>query len=325
MSTPMDIEGPGGISIRHVVCPKDDPSAEEDNDGDKTVQWARFLDPLQAKVGNAGITPLLAAAEADAPGVIAALLDVRADPGLGDDQGDTAVHYALLYGSPRALEELLSKGANPSAANQGGELPLHLVAEFGPGGDDDDLPPALARRHFARSLKAQEILVENLRVRGTLSAAVAAKAEGDAGNTPLHSVARWDHLGSQNAVRLLAAAKADLNAKNAEGRSALAISVKRFGASGKVAQLLRELGAEEALPGAEDSLAGAIGGCVRPLVQPTSINQGEVMTANSLEAALEEELGGQIRPLIGAAAPSDMEVDGNEAESASRPPLLPLQ
>lgn len=40
---------------------------------------------------------------------------------------------AMLYGSPRALEALLERGASPYVENGSQELPLHLMAEFGPG------------------------------------------------------------------------------------------------------------------------------------------------------------------------------------------------
>jgi len=237
-----------------------------DAEDDAVVQWSRFLDPLQAKVGHNGSTPLHTAAENDAAGVVAALLDAKADPALGDDQGDTPVHCAMLYGSPRALDALLAHGASPSLENGSGELPLHFAAEFGPGGDDDDLPPALTRRHFARSIRAQEQLVECLRARDLLSAALAHRAFNDVGNTPLHAVARWDHAGAQNAAKLLASSRADLELVNEEGRTALSISTRRYGRTGQVATLLRSLGAQEQSPGQQEDLAGALGGYARPLV-----------------------------------------------------------
>ena len=39
----------------------------------------------------------------------------------------------MLYGSPRALEALLQSGVTPWQLNHAQELPLHLMAEFGPG------------------------------------------------------------------------------------------------------------------------------------------------------------------------------------------------
>lgn len=232
------------------------------------VQWSRFLDPLQAKLGHHGSSPLHLAAESDSPGVVRALLRCNADPQLGDDQGDTALHCAVLYGSPKALQALLDGGAI-CCENGSGELPLHLMAEFGPGGDECDLPPQLEKRHFARSMRAQEVLLEALHSKGLLTAALAHKASGDMQNTPLHAVVRNDHMGAQHAVQLLAKARADLEAQNEEGQTPLSLSMRRYGRTGKVCQLLRELGAKEpaALPG---DLAGALGGYLRPLVPPVS-------------------------------------------------------
>eukprot|EP00439_Symbiodinium_sp_Y106_P037651 s1354_g4.t1 len=48
---------------------------------------------------------------------------------------------------------------------------------------------------------------------------------------------------AQEAVRRLAAARADLDAKNGEDRTPLAVAMRRYGAQGKVATMLRDLGA----------------------------------------------------------------------------------
>merc|ERR1719433_54808 len=128
------------------------------------------------------------------------------------------------------------------------------------------MPEKLARRHFAKSIRAQQLLVEALRQNGQLARALAHAAEGDNGNTPLHAAARWDHQGAEHAVRLLGQARADLELKNAEGCTALVMALRRFGQNGKVASALKELGAREPPLEAVDPLAGALGGCVRPLV-----------------------------------------------------------
>ncbi|CAK9060528.1 unnamed protein product [Durusdinium trenchii] len=238
------------------------------------IHWCRFLDPLQAKVGHHGSTPLHLAAESDAPGVVATLLEAKAEPQLGDDQGDTALHCAMLYGSPRALEALLERGASPYVENGSQELPLHLMAEFGPG-DDDPLPPALSSRHFAKTFRAQTRLLEALAQRQQLAAALAHRAEGDLRNTPLHSVARHCHPGALHAVELLVNARADMEATNEEGKTPLAISLRRFGATSPVVALLRRLGARapdaDAPSSGAAALAGALGGDVRPLAPAGSM------------------------------------------------------
>jgi len=118
------------------------------------------------------------------------------------------------------------------------------MAEFGPG--DENIPPALQRRHFARSFKAQESLLSALRASGKLESAVRHVAEGDLQNSPLHAVARRDHLGAANAARLLAEARADLEQRNADGHTPLMVALRRHkGNGGAVATALREAGARE--------------------------------------------------------------------------------
>lgn len=242
--------------------------AIQDQDAPEEVQWCHFGDPLHAKVDPHGSTPLHLAAENNAAGVVSALLAARADPAMGDNQGDSAVHCAVLYGSPKALGALLASGVSPALENQSGELPLHLIAEFGPGGDDAELPPPLEKRHFARSVQAMDLLLQALSSHGTLSSALAHRAQGDLQNSALHAVARWDHLGAQEAVRRLAAARADLDAKNGEDRTPLAVALRRYGAEGKVATMLRDLGATPPAADASADFARALGGCVRPLFPP---------------------------------------------------------
>jgi len=303
---------------REDVAGKKEEEKEEEGDeqeeGEEEVQWSRFLDPLNAKCGPNGSTPLHAAAENDARGVTAALLEAKADAGIGDDQGDTPVHCAALYGSPHALSELFAHGAKVWGENASGELPLHLMAEFGPG-CDGGLSASLEKRHFARSIRVQEILIETLRERGQLAAALAHKASGDGDNTALHAVARWDHLGAASAARLLAEARADLEMRNGEGRTALALSVRRHGRGGRLATTLRGLGARE--PEASecaDFLASALGGRVIPLVPPEAADNC---------ADLASALGGCVRPLFppqGPAAPSSSLPD-----AVLSSPELPLQ
>jgi len=245
-----------------------------------SCQWARFLDPLNAKCGPNGSTALHAAAEHDAPAVVAALLEAGADASVVDDQGDTAVHCAALYGSPRALQELLSRGANAFCKNACGELPLHLMAEFGPG-SDEELPLALVARHFSRSFKAQKLLIDAYRSTGRLGDALSHVAESS--GTALHAVAKSNHPGAVHAVELLVNARADLEGKDADGRTALDVALRRDKRS-KVAVVLRALGAQEP-PVAEDPLAAVLGGRVRPLL-PMGQATGEPTVSDSLTGSI---------------------------------------
>lgn len=285
-------------------------------DGDMEVSWSRFMDPLNAKVGQISSTPLHIAAENDASGVICALVEARADIQASDDQGDTPLHCAVLYGSPRALAELLARGADALKENGTGELPIHLLAEFGPGDVGAELTPVLARRHFARSFKTQEVLVDALRERGQLSTALAHMASGDVGNTSLHSVARFDHQGAEHAVQLLLDSRAAIEAKNTEGRTPLALAARRHGINSRVAELLKKSGAEVPPPEVVDPLAGALGGCVRPLIS--------VFKGGSV-ADFAAAVGGTSTPLL--SLDSSGNLSGSQADVGSgnlSSPVLPI-
>merc|ERR1712048_703950 len=162
---------------------------------------------------------------------------------------------------------LLSHGGDTMRENGAGELPIHFLAEFGPGGNEKELGPALVQRRFAKSIRAQDLLLEFLRNHDQVTSAVQHAAAGDSGNTPLHAVARWNHPGAEHAARLLVSARADIEQRNAEGRTPLAIAMRRYGRNGKVVKVLQESGAKEP-PREEDYLAEALGGCVRPLLLP---------------------------------------------------------
>jgi len=157
-----------------------------------SVPWARYLDPLNAKCGPHGSTPLHFAAENNAPGAVAALLDAKAELHAEDDNGDTALHCAVLYAAPRALQKLIDARADLMRQNAAGELALHHVAEFGPGLEEEEsstMPVHQAKRHFSKSIQAQKTLIAALRAQGTLPAALTHAAAGESGNTALHSVA----------------------------------------------------------------------------------------------------------------------------------------
>lgn len=262
-------------SVTEAAVPDADLPMEE-SARDEPGQFRRFPNPLHARVGHTGATPLHAAAENDAMGVVSALLEAGADPALGDDQGDTPVHCAVLYGSPRSLRALLESSADAMKENHAGELPLHLLAEYGPGGfgDSMDTPLAQLRRHFAKSIRSQELLVEALRSRSQLEAAMRHGANGECDGTPLHAAARSNHFGAENAVRLLVQARAEIDQTDADGRSALSVAILNHGPAGRIASVLRELGASEVQKAeakvpelVEDALSRVLGGCIRPLVR----------------------------------------------------------
>merc|ERR550537_359590 len=104
------------------------------------------------------------------------------------------------------------------------------------------MAPMVERLHFARSLRAQQLLLDILGGSGHLESIIN-KTAGDGGNTALHHAVRSDHLGASNAVNLLVSARADLERQNSVGWTPLAMAVRR--GCNRVAEVLRELGAEE--------------------------------------------------------------------------------
>lgn len=252
-----------------------------------TVVWSRFLDPINAKCGHNGSTPLHIAAENDAAGVVMALLDAKADACLGDDHGDTPLHCAVLYGSPNALSALLGKAKDLASMQQNahGELPLHHLAEFGICGDIFELGESAVKRHFAKSNRTRELLLEAHQERGQLAAALSHKAAGSNDSTALHAVARHDHPGALHALQLLADARANLESTDADGRSALAVAIRHNGDRGGIAMKLRSLGAAE---------------CDASVIKDPNGREGDSVhcaTGSRHDEALAQALGGHIRQI----------------------------
>lgn len=79
------------------------------------------------------------------------------------------------------------------------------------------------------------------------------------GETPLQAVCRQDHLGAVEAAQRLLEARAEVEATNEDGHSALALALRRR--NHRVAAVLRSHGAVEPA----DDLAAALGGRVRCL------------------------------------------------------------
>jgi ankyrin repeat protein len=120
-----------------------------------------------------------------------AQIDARTHPG-----GDTAMHAAAALPAPDFVEFLASRGADPSAANTLGDTPLHIAARRG--------SPATVKALLARGAQVDAW-------------------SGD--GTPLIAALRASRdAGYSNAVALLGA-KADPNARDRRGDSALHVAV----------------------------------------------------------------------------------------------------
>lgn len=78
-----------------------------------------------------GATALILATEAGRLHMVDALLKAGADPTRTDEQGDTALHFAVRSpnGRTEVAERLLAAGTDPNAPGAGGRSPLHAALE----------------------------------------------------------------------------------------------------------------------------------------------------------------------------------------------------
>lgn len=76
---------------------------------------------------------------------ITLLLDAGSNIEASDEEGNTALHHAVLLGSVRAAELLMSRGASPSAKNRKGQTPKSLAKAKG----NKELVEILARKPSA--------------------------------------------------------------------------------------------------------------------------------------------------------------------------------
>ncbi len=151
------------------------------------------------------------------------LLAAGADINAANSDGVTPVFSAVMLGKVELAERLLALGANPNAAKKGGEAPLHRASMMG--------YAALAR--------------------ALIGVGANVDAAGEWGRTPLlgiaHEFGRFMAKvpgGQVACARLLIEAGADLNLRDAEGRTALRVAAE----SGHVelVVILRDAGADVA-------------------------------------------------------------------------------
>ena len=124
------------------------------------------------------------------------LLATGADPNVGDDYGNTTLHWASWNGHEACVRVLIAAGADPNAVNVDGNTPLHRAAFGG---------------HEAC-------------VRVLIAAGADPNAVNVGGNMPLHRTALGGH---EACVRVLIAAGADPNAVNNLRQTPLQIAVKK--------------------------------------------------------------------------------------------------
>lgn len=142
------------------------------------------------------------------------LLVVGSNPNAGDDENETALHYAAEDGKTAICQTLLRMGANPNAVNDRGETPLHCAALYG----------------------------EVTTIDALLKAGANPNARTVHGETPLiYAAAR----GKSNAVMSLIEGGADLTVQDEDGCSSLHIAIE--GGYRDIVLALLSLGADSSL------------------------------------------------------------------------------
>lgn len=142
-----------------------------------------------------------------------ALMEAGADPGGGDQEGLTGLHYAARNGSENLVEEFLRYGGSVNAEDGQGQTPLHHAVRGG---------------HRA---VADTLLTNGANI----------NAGDERGKTPLHYAVAQAR--SRAIVNLLVGNGADLNARDRTGRTPLSYLPDED--PWDIGQLLREHGATE--------------------------------------------------------------------------------
>lgn len=209
---------------------------------------AAGADPRQTAID--GATPLLYAAHSANVELVRALLDAGADPNAANRYGVAPLHEAALVADEAMIDALLDAGADANRALPEGETPLMLAARTGGVAAVKRLIAAGADVNVVESWQGQTPLMYAAAYdrADVARALIEAGAKVDAatprnelpprlpfarfnvefplgGMTPVLLAARQ---GSENALRVLIEAGADLEQRTPEGFSALLLALHNF-------------------------------------------------------------------------------------------------
>ncbi|XP_014229962.1 ankyrin-1-like [Trichogramma pretiosum] len=120
-----------------------------------------------------------------------------------DKWGNTALHLALGHSQTRVAKSLLRRDADPNAANEEGETPLHVVCAM---------------------YRSNDLLEMFFEVNDDIRKIVRVDAKDKKGNTPLHLALR---LNNKKMAECLVKRGADINLANEEGSTPMHVIAKR--------------------------------------------------------------------------------------------------
>ena len=165
-----------------------------------------------------GRTPLYAAAAAEGPEVIQALLEAGADPQALTDDGASPLHAAAATGSPEVITLLASIGLDPDARNGDAIAPLHLAVERNNTNRGQSIVSETEGERPPWMLAKGEQPPWVLRALALLEAGADPNARTAAGDTPLH-LSVWH--GDSTLVSAFVQAGADVHTRNDRGETPL--------------------------------------------------------------------------------------------------------
>lgn len=191
-----------------------------------------------------GNTPIYAATRYTSAEIVKALAEAGADVNVPDKSGATALQWAAIAGHVEMMTILLAHGADVGAANKDGRTALHYAAAILSGYPE---PVRLLGDYRAAAnvngRMGNSSLHEAARARGYCeppkmsgsSSYAAIKSETSKAATPLHLIAV---RGKPETAKLLIDHDADINAKDKDGNTPLAVAIETN--NSPVADILRK-------------------------------------------------------------------------------------
>jgi ankyrin repeat protein len=177
---------------------------------------------------NTGMTPLLLAARRNYHEVARLLIEYGADYNTRDDRGNTPLHEAVRNRNKEISNLLAERGASIYASNRYGDTPLLVALRSGSEVIDWFITDSLV---YARDDRGNTPLHSAIQLHaGTDIISLLIKKGSDINSrnniiqTPLHAAFEANN---KSAVEILAAAGADIFAKNADGISPLTLAMNR--------------------------------------------------------------------------------------------------